>query len=37
MLGDIADRRKAIHEMILPAIVTARHPNLLVKALTSGP
>lgn len=37
MLGEIAERRNAMHETILPAMVTARHPNRFVKALTIGP
>lgn len=37
MLGEMAERRNAIHDTTLPAIVTARHPHRLVKALTIGP
>jgi hypothetical protein len=35
--GEKVLRMKAAHPMMLPAMQTVRHPNLLVRALTTGP
>lgn len=37
IFGLNVERIKAIVDIILPAIVTLLHPNLLAKALTIGP
>lgn len=36
-LGASVLRRKAAHDKMLPDIVTGLQPNLLVRALTTGP
>lgn len=37
MLGAIVESKKPDPDNKLPTMVTQRHPNLLVKALTKGP
>jgi hypothetical protein len=37
ILGEKSDTNNAAAEMIVPAITTARQPNLLVNALARGP
>ena len=36
-LGENVDRKKAVAAHALPAIATARHPNLLARAPATGP